>query len=54
MEYAIRNNALFPKPNNVIPPPVVDETALALNNLVDAQYQNPNFSWDFGFKIGLD
>ncbi len=24
-----------------------------LNNLIDAEYKNPNFNWDFGFKAGL-
>lgn len=53
MEYAIRNNVSFPEPNAAITPPAVDSDILALNNLVDAEYQNPNFKWDFGFKVGL-
>jgi len=53
MEFAIKNNVQFPEITLPIITPVVDGSILALNNLVDAEYKNPHFKWDFGFKVGI-
>ncbi|NGX46352.1 MAG: hypothetical protein K940chlam2_01542, partial [Chlamydiae bacterium] len=45
MEYAIDNQ--------VVNPDVSGGTNAGLNNLIDASYKNPDFSWDFGFKLGI-
>ncbi len=47
MEFAIDNSVFIPA--NI---PSV-ESLLQLNNLIDAEYQNPKFKWDFGFKAGF-
>ena len=49
MEYAINNKVQFPNDNP-------DESGIVdagLNTLVDASFVNPDFKWDFGFKVGL-
>ncbi|NGX45597.1 MAG: hypothetical protein K940chlam2_00753 [Chlamydiae bacterium] len=46
MEFAIDNSVFVQAVSTV---PNVQE----LNNLIDAEYQNPNNKWDFGFKAGL-
>lgn len=47
MEYAIDNQIKNPGEEPIL------QDIQELNNLVDAQYENPHFKWDFGFKIGL-
>lgn len=44
MEYAIDNQVVHPTDA---------DTNQALNNLIDSTYKNPDFKWDFGFKVGL-
>ncbi|NGX45598.1 MAG: hypothetical protein K940chlam2_00754 [Chlamydiae bacterium] len=46
MEFAIDNSVSVP-PNATLP------QVQRLNNLIDAEYLNPNYKWDFGFKAGL-
>ncbi|NGX39180.1 MAG: hypothetical protein KR126chlam1_00502 [Chlamydiae bacterium] len=46
MEYAIKNQV------SLIDPASPSATE-ALNTLVDARYETPNFKWDWGFKLGL-
>ncbi|NGX27726.1 MAG: hypothetical protein K940chlam6_01664, partial [Chlamydiae bacterium] len=47
MEYAIddhvKNPGLSPGASSI----------QQLNNIIDADYETPNFKWDFGFKMGL-
>ncbi|MDN3507282.1 MAG: Lpg1974 family pore-forming outer membrane protein [Simkaniaceae bacterium] len=50
MEYAIDNRVTNPiNANN--PPTTAD--IQTLNNLIDAEYETPNFKWDWGFKAGI-
>ena len=48
MEYAIDNAVVAPDDD-----PNTQADIQQLNNLIDAEYQTPNFKWDFGFKLGL-
>jgi hypothetical protein len=43
MEYAIDNQVVNP----------TQGANEELNFLIDAKYKNPDFSWDFGFKLGI-
>ncbi len=46
MEYAIDNHVKVPT--------VSDEGDTGvLNNLIDSEFENPNFKWDWGFKAGI-
>jgi hypothetical protein len=47
MEFAVDNSVFIASP----PTDVADVNEL--NNLIDAEYLNPNSKWDFGFKAGL-
>ncbi|NGX60520.1 MAG: hypothetical protein KR126chlam3_01696 [Chlamydiae bacterium] len=49
MEYAIDNHVKNPG----FIDPAIGERILELNNLIDAEYETPDFKWDWGFKIGL-
>lgn len=44
MEYAVKTGV------QTDPDPLV---APERSNIISAQYENPNFKWDFGFKLGL-
>ncbi|NGX45596.1 MAG: hypothetical protein K940chlam2_00752 [Chlamydiae bacterium] len=46
MEFAIENDVFVP----ATPTRIQTEE---LNNLIDAEYKNPDFSWEFGFRVGL-
>ena len=48
MDYAISNHVAPPSSATIEPLDIRE-----LSNLVDAEYENPNFKWDFGFKVGL-
>ncbi len=48
MEYAIDTHVKNPGFNDDI-----EERILELNNLIDAEYETPDFKWDWGFKIDL-
>ncbi len=54
MEYAIDNRVRNPNVNPVmVLAPNIPDSVLELNNLIDAEYLTPNYSWDFGFKAGI-
>ncbi len=54
MEYAIDNHVKNPNVADVgIPFGDFDDGILALNNLIDSEYETPDFDWDFGFKFGV-
>lgn len=54
MEYAIEDHVTNPRVNDtIIDEFTADPNILALNNLVDAEFQTPGFEWDWGFKLGL-
>ena len=53
MEYAIDNQVENPDVTNVPIESGTDTKIIALNNLINAEYETPNFKWDFGFKVGL-
>ncbi len=47
MEYAIDNHVKAPTL-------VADGSEIGvLNNLIDSEFENPNFKWDWGFKAGI-
>ena len=46
MEYAI-NNDIF------VPPTPTPAEIEQLNNLIDAEYLNPDFNWEGGFRVGV-
>ncbi len=46
MEYAINNHVSVPLD------PLASDIQ-QLNNIIDANFENPKFDWDFGFKLGL-
>ncbi len=50
MEYAIDDHVKNPKTSGGDAPVSRIEQ---LNNIIDADYETPNFDWDFGFKVGL-
>ncbi|NGX59819.1 MAG: hypothetical protein KR126chlam3_00976 [Chlamydiae bacterium] len=50
MEYAIDNHIKNPKGSDIFAPLLDIEQ---LNNLINAEYETPNFKWDFGFKVDL-
>ncbi len=47
MEYAIKNNVAIDGPITQI------SDFGNIVNLIDAEYQTPNYKWDFGFKLGV-
>lgn len=48
LEYAVKNGVATP----VVGASTHTADVLALNNLVSARYETPDFDWDFGFKLG--
>ncbi len=52
MEYAVDNRVKNPNVTSGVTSTIPD-SILELNNLIDSQYQTPNYSWDIGFKFGI-
>jgi len=46
MEYAVQNHVR-------VLDPIAEFFTQSLNNLIDADYKDPDFKWDFGFKAAL-
>ncbi len=53
MEYAVDNRVKNPNITQSVAAPTIPDAILELNNLIDAEYQTPNYSWDIGFKFGI-
>jgi len=47
MEYAIENHVALPSEA------AMSDEIQELNNLINSEYQTPDFEWDFGFKAGI-
>lgn len=54
MEYAIDNRVKNPNISaSTEIGSTVPDSILELNNIIDAEYKVPNYSWDLGFKVGI-
>lgn len=53
MEYALHNGVVGPGEDPDVNGGAGITAIWGLNNLVDAKFLNPNYKWDFGFKLGL-
>lgn len=54
MEYAVDDRVKNPNVTaSAQAAPDIPSEIQELNNLIDAEYKTPNYSWDFGFKAGI-